>query len=468
MTVPAAGGDSIVRAEEPTVLGSQEFYNLRPTDLFLPFSVDTAIVVLGPIDPERLKHALARALSLFPLYAGRLERVGDSWRVRLTNDGALFHVRQSQEATPPIGPDAPVVLAPFNLTLQINHWNLYSGKSEEALLRLTLTLGTNWSVVGFSGSHVVGDGYGVALFMRAVSRLYQNLQPEDDIAYSYPPNPETVPAEIEIETPWLDRYLPLPSATKSSTNSHPKTLRIDLRLSTSQLTQIRKAILALGPAEPGAVSLSLQDCLVSALTVALNRVHAEHNEPLITRATTIVNYRGVEPVPRVAACNALIQAVADLPSTSTPSSPSFAYDLATSIRRSLLLSRNPEHVQATVAVNGNKFAAPANATPQLSLDFSSVSGALNVNSTRPFDWTKAHFGYEGQARFFHTCSDAARYIKIFTPNPTLLPDGTWKSNQGAAEVVFYLEPHLREPFMHEFVNVMRDFGVEGGPEYVAV
>lgn len=359
------------------------------------------------------------------------------------------------------------MLAPFHLALRINQYDFYSRNSQQALLKVTLTLGQTWSAIGFSTSHAVGDGYVVAQFMRAVSAAYQNLKTEGELSYYYPENTDPTPEDTTAETPWLDRHLPLPSVRVDEVSDpRPVTMRVDLRLSAQQLNQIRTGILALASVAEKPAPLSVQDCLVSTLVVAISHVHREHKELPITRVTTIVNYRGVDPIPRAAACNALVQAVADLPSASSPSSLSFAYDLASSIRQSLLLSRKPEHVQAHIAISGPKFVALANATPPLSMDGSPVPGAMNVNSTRPFDWTSAHFGYEGKARFYHTCSEAPRYVKIFTPNPTLLPDGSWKSHHGAAEVVFYLETHLREPFLREFASLVRELGVEGGPDYL--
>jgi hypothetical protein len=94
--------DTVVHAVEPTCLGSQTHYALRPSDLYLCFSVslcalseqkfayccvqvETAIVVPGPIDTHRLKNALAHTLSAYPLYAGRIEKENSNgkitWRV---------------------------------------------------------------------------------------------------------------------------------------------------------------------------------------------------------------------------------------------------------------------------------------------------------------------------------------------------------------------------------------------------
>lgn len=66
-----------------------------------------------------------------------------------------------------------------------------------------------------------------------------------------------------------------------------------------------------------------------------------------------------------------------------------------------------------------------------------------------FDWTAAHFGYPGRARFYHTVLASPRYVKIFTPNPTALADGGWRDNRGAAEVTFYLLREQKPAFERE-------------------
>jgi hypothetical protein len=72
----------IVKAIEPTVLGSQGYFHLRESDLAAGMSVDAVYLLPGDIDVEKLHHALAQTLSFHPVFAGRFEREDpDGWRV---------------------------------------------------------------------------------------------------------------------------------------------------------------------------------------------------------------------------------------------------------------------------------------------------------------------------------------------------------------------------------------------------
>lgn len=466
--------DTVIRAITPTVLSSREFYELPATDLLLRVPLETAIVVPGPIDILQLKTALAAALSYFPLYTGRLERSGNVWRIRLNNAGALFDARVSSSPAPPVSPDAPVVQAPFVLARHLDHASLCSGTSDLPLLRATLTLSpdSRWSVVGFSAAHIAGDGWIAAAFMRAVSRLYEghDLEPDQHVCYDYKLPVPTVShsdSDNAIQTPWLDTVWKMPIAEPKD---RARTVRIDLRMSAPQLSVLRDGVTALRPVDDPVLQLSTQDCLISVLGLSLSRALNSFDETPIARATVAVNYRGVGSVPPRLAGNVLVQAVADIPPPTSIHTTAlmlpYAYTLAASIRRAVKLCRDPQHTLANAAICGRKFARAANATPPMLLDFSPRPGVLHVNSSRPFAWTSAHFGYKGKARFFHTTSDAPRYIKIFTPNPTVLPDGSWRSNDGAAEVVLYVEPHLRDKFVEELSVIVKDLGVEGVVEFV--
>ncbi|EJD45496.1 hypothetical protein AURDEDRAFT_165359 [Auricularia subglabra TFB-10046 SS5] len=463
---------TVLRAVTPGVLSSREFYELPPTDLLLCVPLETAIVVPGPIDISRLKSALQSALSYFPLFAGRLERCGNAWRVHLNNKGALFDACVSSSPAPPVAPDAPVVQAPFNLVRHLDHASL-SGTSDSPLLRVTLTLGpdSRWSVVGFSAAHVAGDGWIAAAFMRAVSRLYLglDLEPDQHICYDYRlPAPIASHPDDTIPTPWVDNFLHMSIAERKE---RPATIRIDLRMSAAQLSELRDGVMALRPVDDLYLRLSKQDCLISVLGLALSRALNSFGEVPISRATVAFNYRGVGSVPPTLAGNVLVQAVADVPphisSDATAPMLPYAYALAASIRRAFRLCRDPQYTLANAAICGKKFARAATTTPPMLLDFAPRPGVLNVNSSRPFAWTSAHFGFKGQARFFHTTSDAPRYAKIFTPNPTPLPDGSWRTNDGGAEVVLYVEPHLRSSFVQGLSAVVRELGVQGEVEFVA-
>jgi hypothetical protein len=84
-----------------------------------------------------------------------------------------------------------------------------------------------------------------------------------------------------------------------------------------------------------------------------------------------------------------------------------------------------------------------------------------------FDWTSAHFGYPNQTRFYHTNFPTPRYVKIFTPNPTLSPDGkTWEVHYEDAEVTFFLAENVKKRFEKILQDNARDLGMLGEVEFV--
>jgi hypothetical protein len=84
-----------------------------------------------------------------------------------------------------------------------------------------------------------------------------------------------------------------------------------------------------------------------------------------------------------------------------------------------------------------------------------------------FDWISAHFGYPNKTRFHHDNPSIPRYFKIFTPNPTLLPDGkTWEVRCGDVEVTFYLAEDIKERFEKILQNNARCLGMPGEVEFV--
>ena len=82
-----------------------------------------------------------------------------------------------------------------------------------------------------------------------------------------------------------------------------------------------------------------------------------------------------------------------------------------------------------------------------------------------FDWTSAHFGYPGKTRFFHTLLDEPRYVKMFQPNPTRLPDGTWQTHPGDIEIAFYVHREIVPAFVESFSSEAHALGVQGDIEF---
>ena len=63
-------------------------------------------------------------------------------------------------------------------------------------------------------------------------------------------------------------------------------------------------------------------------------------------------------------------------------------------------------------------------------------------------------------RYFHINLPAPRYVKIFQPNPTRLPDGAWKTYPGGAEISFCLQTReVREAFLEHLKVEARALGI---------
>ncbi|KAH7099822.1 hypothetical protein BKA62DRAFT_708898 [Auriculariales sp. MPI-PUGE-AT-0066] len=456
----------LVRPVEPTVLAGQDFFELRPTDLFLTFRVETAIVVPGALNMTRVRDAVACALSLYPLYAGRLARRGEQWLVHLNNAGVYVDFVES-DADKAVPIDA-IVQHPFALANLIDHCFWDDGREDQPLLRITVTEFTRTGEWSFATSspHLVGDGYIVYTFLRTVSQMYQGLEPLELVEYLRPPlsalSLDAPP--VDMDTPWLDVFYPYGTLQP---HQHPvngtPTERIDFRMTAEQIIQLKAGVILSGSdtLREQLAKISAQDALAATLAAAMTE--SAPDAPPIRTVTTHINFRGAVGVPLTSACNALVQAVAHTPSES----PSDVAPFALAIRKSLLDIRNPANLPAIISKTGARFVEAARTKHYT--DFSSAPGALNINSTRPFAWTSAHFGYPGRARFFHTCSDAPRYVKIFTPNPTRTVDAagqeSWKDWKGGAEVTFFIEPRYRGAFIDSFSAKARELGVEGDIEF---
>jgi hypothetical protein len=83
-----------------------------------------------------------------------------------------------------------------------------------------------------------------------------------------------------------------------------------------------------------------------------------------------------------------------------------------------------------------------------------------------FDWTSAHFGYPGMARFFHTSPSFSRYIKIFRANPAQQPDGSWVDRSNDVECTLYIPRFARSAFQRIMQEAIEALGVTGDVEWI--
>ncbi|GJE85403.1 hypothetical protein PsYK624_014820 [Phanerochaete sordida] len=453
-----------VKAREPTVLQGQSHYVLQPRDYFIGLKVDTAHIVPGDIDIDRFNDALARTLQAYPAHAGRVIRPRDPkdpWTISLGNQGVPVTVMESDAETEV--PANTVIQSPFPFTQSVKPVKYLDFDNDEPLLKATIIRfkKTGNTSIGLCSSHLVGDGFAVLMFLRLLSQNYQGLEPLDPPpSFTAPPRYPFNPADHNDIPSYHYKYLyPLREVPPHMEPGRKKPVRVDLRLRAEQIAQLHKGVLAQCP-ESNPPILSRQDVLSAIVAYCLSK--ADPEAPPIQHISTLFMARGIPPRSKNSAGNALMLAV-------TKAADDFdketIFSIALRIRQSLVQCRDPAYAAAYDAAQEPLAIQAINA--ELAQDFIPRPGHMVVNSTWRFDWTSAHFGFPGQTRFYHTILDEPRFIKMFQPNPTRLPDGTWQVRpKDDVEIVFYIHKESRGTFMDLFAAQAHDLGMSGDVEWV--
>ncbi|KAI0090100.1 hypothetical protein BDY19DRAFT_888071 [Irpex rosettiformis] len=460
----------VIKPKEPTVLAGQSEYVLDGNDLMISTRVDTSHIVPGPIDLERFNDALARTLSVFPTHAGRLQRPSDGkghWKasiyyILLTNDGVPVTVVERDDRTEV--PSDSIVQSPWTLTNGVNivkylDYGLTEPVMNVTIIRFTKTGSTS---IGLSAMHFMGDGFVILHFARTLSQYYQGLELLD-------PPPSYNHERVSLESVDTTAYagMPFPGVkhvySMRETMPHNKPGRIvpvqlTLRIEGSQIKQAHAVAQAQIREKDPTAFLSRQDVLVALLVYSLS--HAEPDISPIQSITSLT--RGMASTPSHTIGNALLW---------IPTEPARDFvsetiaTIALRVRQSLAKARDPGYITAFNAVHAQKLEAIGNA--ELGRDLIMRPGDMVINSTWKFDWTSAHFGYPGQTRFYHTLINGPRFVKFFRPNPTLLPDGTWKpSSPDDVEINLFLPNEVKERFKEIISQEVKNLGVVGSIDFI--
>ncbi|OCH93975.1 hypothetical protein OBBRIDRAFT_801484 [Obba rivulosa] len=422
-----------IKAKEPTSLDGHAHYPISPDNLIVSFTVDTAHVVPTLLDIPRLKQALSRTLSAYPLYAGRLERPQgpqDHWKIRFSNEGILVKVRQSDAQQ--VVPVNTVVQSPWTFSEQISVAKTLSGENEP-LMKVAIIhyIVIGYTSVGFSCAHVI----------------YQGLPPLDPPPKYMTAPPTPVKEFTNFDIPSMEQTYALDDTPPHLDPHREKVVRVDIRFTAQQLMDIQRAEATRKTKHIGCKRAVLL-CPGYARRFAREVSHDGRHRGSARGALHSDNgtqARGTVPLSSNAGCNGLIWTITERCRHPEQCKPWSLSCTARRIRLSLIGGRSPEFVADMSAYCGHKFQEAAESSR--GLDFSPPPGHMTVNSTYKYDWTSAHFGYPGQTQFFHTVLPSPRYIKIFQANPQVIEDGSWRRDQGMAEVTFYLQTRVKSRFI---------------------
>ncbi|KAI0765762.1 hypothetical protein BC629DRAFT_1540223 [Irpex lacteus] len=430
--------------------------------------VDTAHIVPGPIDLDRFNLALSQTLSYFPAHAGRLCRSSDHkepWKILLTNDGVPVHVVDSAaDAEVPVD---SVVQHPWTLTEAVDIVKYLDHGLTEPVMKVTIIrfTKTGSTSIGLSAMHFMGDGFVMLHFARTLSQYYQGLTPLDP-----PPDYTYKRVSLNSVDPKTLTDIPLPdikhvySMRETAPHNDPIRLtpvQLTLRLKAAQIKRMHAAAQEKIQQKDPKAFLSRQDVLAALIAYSLS--HAEPDIPPVQNIISILMTRGIGSKPSHTPGNALLW-------VPTESAPDFASEtvatIALRVRQSMSRAKDPVYVAAYDTIHARKLEANGNA--ELGHDFLMRPGDMVINSTWKFDWFSVHFGYPGKTRFYHTLINGPRFVKFFRPNPTVLPDGTWRySSLDDVEIDLFLPKEVRERFEKIIILETRKLGVIDSIEFVA-
>ncbi|KAJ7617221.1 hypothetical protein FB45DRAFT_1104464 [Roridomyces roridus] len=426
------------------------------TELFLGYADIIAIsnIFPGCFDERRLLDALQDTLAYYPHATGRLRIKGNDWSGKRgvpilfeTIQEPLDHF-QSPSAVPPEIVD--------EISMDITGAD--QPDWDEPLMRLKVTYcpKTNESSLGWSSSHMLGDGEFVFQFLCAWSQYYQGKHPffgrptyekfrDPTPAEHNDGNPSTA-AFIDRHLPHLKELYPKDKWAEMMGSAFATTTHVDLLFSPQQIIQLR-AVANLWPGNAGERT-SANDAVAGYVVATLNRCL---KTPIKTIGS-LLSYRGVKNpdvlkpgewrVPGLLAVGNPLFFVRT-PTLSVHEASSIGA-LALAIRNSLKDARNYEHVKRVVAVSEPIWMRQsAEGVEHKFWD----DNTLLVNTMSRSDFSLQNFGFARDQVRTHCYNDIPGYIRCFKAPPIRQADGTWNANVDALWLFTRVPTEIHERFM---------------------
>ncbi|KAJ7142625.1 hypothetical protein C8R44DRAFT_602887 [Mycena epipterygia] len=457
--------ESLIVPDGPTLLDGVSVLPIDHLDVF-GYNAANSYIIPELIDVVRFNAALAKTLVFFPLYAARVscaENGAEPWRLTLPPKGIPVTVSENDETE--IVPIEAIVQKPLRFLPPLNPRKIVLD-STTPLTAILLTKFPKLGVtsIGITRWHPIGSDYVASRFICALSKFYQGLpfdepEPVYKAARTYLPAPDRKCLE-GIDTSALEAYYPAGSTHPQLDPSQPANIRLDFRLSATQVQQLHDAIYALGG--KNASFLTLQDCIVALIAVATNA--ADASVPPIHTIDTILDVRGAAGIPLELSFNGFTFAPTD---RIAPAHANDYYMYAAAVRGSIMRARAPHFLAALTDLQAVR-AAEATHCGEI-MDLASPPGHMLCNSTLRLDEVmrpEIHFGHPGKARSYVGTVPFLRHLKLARPNPLVGADGTWTDRLDVTEVTLYFKPTVRTRFIHEIDERLRALNVEAAVEWI--
>ena len=425
---------SSLSASSPS--GNNRRIKLLSTDLI--FGGIDNVFVYPSLDVDRLKDAVSRTLSFWPIVTGRvIVENNEDYYIEFSDQSIPFTYAENDELDQ--WPNLPVIIDDGNILKPFIDSVQYKPETEPLLrLKVTRLLRSNEYIFGVSFCHLMGDANSNLHFLNDLSQTYQQLEP-------ILPRPtfERHPLGAENRDFTSSSVLKLyQNVQKRETvlarlaEEHSTTEPLNMSFSSEQIARLHHL------ASGNNCDVTPHDALCAYIILLLNKHAFPTRDQCIRRVYMLINYRNVSE--RLAGKSYVANAIMQPLSEDFPD-PCSLSSIAQTIRRLIKTARQEEFLNNWV-ISANTLMKQFIQNGEI--NFTWDKDELIFNSNYKYSWTDlVHFGMNGQCRF-HTTGLFKFYIRIFQLNPTVDHQGHWKKDQGGAEVAFRIpKGDVKEKFL---------------------
>ncbi|CAF2056546.1 unnamed protein product [Rotaria magnacalcarata] len=435
---------SFIDASSPT--GNGRRIKVLSTDLI--FSGVDNIFVYPSLDIDRLRDALSRALSFWPILTGRIIfESDDQYFIEFSDNSIPFTYNENDELER--WPNLPVIVDDMKLIKPFIDSTQYKPEIESLLrFKVTRLIRSDEYILGTSFCHMVGDANSIVHFHNDLSQIYQNLEPifprpvfERHLLDKEDPDFSCLPV-LKLYRNTDKKETILARLAQEYTETDP----INMSFSSEQLAKLH--MLAGDSNE-----ITTHDALCAYVIFLINKHLLINQDECIRRAYIYVNYRGVTDLltPKGYVANAIMQ-----PLSSDFPNPCSLSSIAKTIRELIKRTRQEDFLQKWVTsanVLMGQFKKDGN------VNFVWDKDEVVFNSNFKYDWSNlVDFGMKNLCRF-HTMGIFKYYFRIFHLNPVKLEDGNWIKDNRGVEISFRIpKGETKEKFLAAWKNdIQEDF-----------
>ncbi|CAM4836641.1 unnamed protein product [Rotaria magnacalcarata] len=432
---------SLIRPSLPA--GNNCRIALAGIDLWITPRIDNVFVYDTDLDIDRLKEALSRTLTAWPLVCGQfLVLDGENYVIEMSDNAIPFSLFNNTELArwphdrTVVFNSVDGLLPPF--LDEVKSEQLLKSSSYEPLFRLKVTrlIQSGEWVMGTSWAHVLGDAFACLNFLHTLSCFYQQVECPV-LAPSFERRLWRCEEADQSLLPTMKHLCDAVSTEENLRKVMNEELthdQLNIHFSGKQLVRL----LALCDD----TSLTIHDIMIAYIILTLNTSCFQKEEEIIRYTNNIVNYRGVSDsiAPPNLIGNCTLRMISE-----NFDNPYSLSNIARSIRRSILRSRDPQFLEHWLATADDLMRNMARNGLEVNIDH--FQNGIIVNSNFRYDWARSvDLGHTDKCRF-HTEGTTSLFLRVFRLNP--IYDGTqWKTrDREGAEVAFRIEKNMRKKFL---------------------